>query len=185
MKKDLMILGVATIAVFSLVFCGSVFAAELSGKIGLGYQGMISGDEYFNGVSARGWITQEVGLEGNFFYGGIDADYDCGDYYGDFVSSGDLDLYAFEAKLMFAPVVKANSRFYLGVNVGYGYLDYDIDDEDIWMCGAFIGSEWNFQEIPELGFNFDVGYKYATYDDDCLDVDIDGIAATFGIHYYF
>ncbi len=154
----------------------------ISNKIGVGYQGMFAGD-YLNGISVRGWIGNNFGLEASVFYGGIDADANGYDI-------TDSDVTLFEAKAMYAFLVKQNSRFYVGVKGGYGKLDFDVEgqeiaDDDLWSCGAFVGSEWNFQGIPELGFNFDVGYNYMNYDDDNLDIDLNGIAATFGIHYYF
>ena len=150
----------------------------ISNKIGVGYQGMVASD-YLNGISVRGWIGNNFGLEASVFYGSIDADVNG---YGNVTDS---DMTLFEAKAMYAFLVKQNSRFYVGAKGGVGKLDYDIDDDTVWTCGAFVGSEWNFQGIPELGFNFDVGYNYIDYDDDHVDIKLDGIAATFGIHYYF
>jgi hypothetical protein len=60
--------------------------------------------------------------------------------------------------------------------------------------GLLIGSEWSFPGLPEVGFNFDVGYSWLIYDnkisnegDDYryLDLNLSGVSATFGIHYYF
>lgn len=181
-KRFLSIVAVAMVVMFLSV--GSVFAADgagknfISNKVGVGYQGMVAGD-YLNGISARGWIGNNFGLEASVFYGSIDADVNG---YGNVTDS---DMTLFEAKAMYAFLVKQNSRFYVGAKGGVGKLDYDIDDDTVWTCGAFVGSEWNFQGIPELGFNFDVGYNYIDYDDDHVDIKLDGIAATFGIHYYF
>ena len=184
MKRFFNCMAVATLMVF---VCAMPALAEegnyISKKIGIGYQGMIAGD-YLNGISARGWIGDNFGLEASMFYGGIDVD-----------AKGlgnvtDSDVSLFEVKAMYAFLVKKNSRFYVGAKGGYGKLDFDlvgseITDDDLLSCGAFVGSEWNFQGIPELGFNFDVGYTYVDYDDDNVDIKLDGIAATFGIHYYF
>lgn len=175
------------VATLMMLLCAMPALAEegnyISNKIGIGYQGMIAGD-YLNGISARGWIGDNFGLEASIFYGGIDVD-------ADGYSVTDSDVSLFEVKAMYAFIVKNNSRFYVGAKGGYGKLDFEFFDgegkidDDLWTCGAFVGSEWNFQGIPELGFNFDVGYNYITYDDDNVDIDLDGIAVTFGIHYYF
>jgi hypothetical protein len=177
------------VATLMMLLCAMPALAEegnyISNKIGIGYQGMIAGD-YLNGISARGWIGDKFGLEASIFYGDIDAEADGGDVM-------DGDVFLSEVKAMYAFIVKKNSRFYVGAKGGYGKLDFDFDfldgagkiDDDLWTCGAFVGSEWNFQGIPELGFNFDVGYNYITYDEDDADIDLDGIAVTFGIHYYF
>ena len=160
-------------------------ANDISGKTGLGYQGMAVGG-FLNGISVRSWALGNVGIEGNLFYGGIDIDVDNENTF-------DGDLYLFEGKVMYAFIVKENSRFYAGGKLGYGRFDVNIFDEGVdgslYSLGAFIGSEWTFQGIPELGFNFDVGYSYNWYDDTIDDMDIelsmDGISATFGVHYYF
>ena len=176
-------------AAFIMFVCAMPALAEegkgnyISNKIGVGYQGMIAGD-YLNGISARGWIGNNFGLEASLFYGGIDVD-TAGGY-----NVTDSDVTLFEAKAMYAFLVKQNSRFYVGAKGGYGKLDLnafgdEIADDNLWTCGALVGSEWNFQGIPELGFNFDVGYNYVDYDDDNVDINLDGIAVTFGIHYYF
>jgi len=175
MKENKSILIIMATAVLLFILSGSVLAEEKHYKTGVGYQGMISA-EFLNGISARTWIDDNFGLEGNFFCGSVDVDAPG--------LSFDADLFALEAKAMYAPIVRQNSKFYFGVNLGWEYIDLD-ENEDIWTMGIFLGSEWNFQGIPELGFNFDIGYRYATYDDDYFEVDLDGIAATFGIHYYF
>jgi len=156
----------------------------ISNRIGIGYQGMLAG-EFLNGISARGWIGDNFGLELSGFYGSVDIDIDLEDEDVD-LEDEDVDLTLGELKAMYAFIVKENSRFYVGAKGGYGQLDIG-EDVDLWECGVFIGSEWNFQGIPELGFNFDVGYNYLHIDEDDYDVelDIDGIGVTFGIHYYF
>ena len=181
-------MAIATLMVFMVA--GPALAEGdnyLSGKVGVGYQGMISGD-LINGISVRSWIGPNFGLEGSLLYGGVGVDVPEGEL-------ADADLILFEAKAMYAFVVKSNSRFYLGAKAGYGQLDLDmyggeeILDGKIWTAGAFVGAEWSFPTIPEVGFNFDVGYNYINYDDeidgDDIEIALDGIAATFGIHYYF
>ncbi len=184
-------MAIATLMMFMVA--GPALAEDnyLSGKVGVGYQGMIAGD-LINGISVRGWATPNFGLEGSFVYGGVGVDVPDGELL-------DADMMLFEAKAMYAPIVKANSRFYLGAKAGYGQLDLEIFDGnekvldgDFWEFGAFVGAEWSFPTIPEVGFNFDIGYNYIKYEDNLFDepeaefeIGIDGIAATFGIHYYF
>lgn len=169
-----------------LLTSGSGFAADNnyhSNNVGVGYQGMMLGSSsWMNGVSARGWLGDNFGLEGSLSYAGIDVDYNNN-------SVMDADFTNFEGKAMYAPIVKSNSRFYLGGKLGYGTLSIDTaaGDEEInpYSLGVFIGSEWNFTEIPELGFNFDVGYNYTEIDEDDVEIGLDGIGVTMGIHYYF
>ncbi len=40
-------------------------------------------------------------------------------------------------------------------------IDANVDfDGKIYIPGIFVGAEWNFPSLPEVGFNFDVGYNY-------------------------
>jgi hypothetical protein len=182
-------MAVMTTLALSLLFCSSALAEmDFSNvKVGVGYQGMFAGD-FLHGVSARAWPTDRFAVEGNFFYGGIDVEVDTPyDDYGE-----DADLYAGEIKLFYAPIVRQYCKFYGGLQGSIGEIDLDgeIDyNDEIYGLGIFVGSEFHFQEIPELGFNFDVGYKHYFYDDEIDDTDIDleikGIGVTFGTHFYF
>jgi hypothetical protein len=201
---------IAVLLISGMLPAGSAAAEEtsksgLDWKAGLGYQGMWVGG-FLNGISARAWIEEKYGVEANYFYGDIEtrtfeAD-KVGTGYNTYSEKSDADLYVFELKAMYAPVVREYSRFYVGAVASRGSFDLkntgyygrDFDDK-IWGYGVFIGSEWHFQEFPEIGFNFDVGYKAYRYDDRYtdpddgdyfkMDLDLEGIDATIGIHYYF
>jgi len=201
---------IGVLLISGMLPAGSAAAEEtsesgLDWKAGLGYQGMWVGG-FLNGISARAWIEEKYGVEANYFYGDIETRTFSAEqtFSGYTESSGksDADLYVFELKAMYAPVVREYSRFYVGAVVSRGsfdlkntgYFGRDFDDK-IWGYGLFIGSEWHFQEFPEIGFNFDVGYKAYRYDDRYtdpddgdyfkMDLDLEGIDATIGIHYYF
>jgi opacity protein-like surface antigen len=189
MKVQKWLIGALVVLVTGCFFMSSAIAADTpqnrDWEIGAGYQGMWMGG-FLNGISARSWVKQRFGIEGNFFYGGIDADID-------YLGSEDADLYVGEIKLMYAPIVRQYSKFYGGIVGSAGWVDLSGDlvdyKDEIYGLGAFIGSEFRFAEFPELGFNFDVGYRHYFYDDTIdgrdIDLDIKGINATFGIHYYF
>lgn len=198
MKKGFMRL-VVVIALTLFLSVGSVFAADDAGKnfinskVGIGYQGMVAGS-FLNGLSARGWIGDRVGLEGSVFYGKADIEAtDAG--YTDM--DADADLWMLEVKAMYALVVRDFSKFYIGGKIGYGQVsvsengwDY-IDGEALWTPGVFVGAEWSFPQLPEVGFNFDVGYSAVLFNptingpNEDVDVKMHGVNATFGIHYYF
>ncbi len=159
-------------------------------KIGLGYQGVFGGD-ILQGVSARYWVGDEVAIEGNFFYGNVSLDVADTDVF-------DGSLYLGTGKIMFAPVVNSNSRFYVGLEGGIGGVDLDVGgddvpvDVDVYVVTPLIGAEHYFSEFPELGFNWEVGYKFhaisvgeADVDDDELEIGINGISVGLGAHYYF
>jgi hypothetical protein len=179
---------------------GSVFAADdagknfISSKVGLGYQGMIVGS-FLNGISVRGWIGDRVGLEASGFYGRADAEIDSG---GGVTNGIKVDLGIIEAKAMYAFISRSYSKFYAGGKIGVGRIGIDkdtkINGSTFYTPGLFIGSEWSFPGLPEVGFNFDVGYSWLIYDNKLsndgdsysfLNLNLSGISATFGIHYYF
>lgn len=198
MKKGLLrCVAVALLMVFLSV--GSVFAADEAGKnfiankVGVGYQGMVVGS-FLNGISVRGWIGERVGLEASGFYGRVDADIEQGSYKETLMKA---DLWMIEAKAMYAVVARSNSKFYAGGKIGYGQLGMtdapgNLDGSSVLTPGLFIGSEWSFPGLPEVGFNFDIGYSWLIYDNKVssdpytyLNLNLSGVNATFGIHYYF
>jgi len=195
-KAFLKIAMLAVLVVF--VSAASVFAADenknfISNKVGVGYQGMVVGD-FLNGLSVRGWIGDRVGLEASGFYGRASVEMEEGGY-GKYEVKG--DLWTIEAKAMFAFIVRNYSKFYAGGKIGYGQVNTsepyeEIDGTSFWTPGLFIGSEWSFPQLPEVGFNFDVGYSWLIYDNkvnddpyEYINLNLSGITATFGIHYYF
>jgi hypothetical protein len=186
--------GVVIAALMLLLSSGSVFAADdagknfISSKIGIGYQGMVVGS-FLNGISVRGWIGDRVGLEASGFYGRVSMDYND-------ESEIKADVGMIEAKAMYAFVSRNYSKFYAGGKIGVGRLGIDADTEldgsTFYTPGLFIGSEWSFPGLPEVGFNFDIGYSWLIYDNkvssnpyEYINLNISGVNATFGIHYYF
>ncbi|MBS3756184.1 MAG: hypothetical protein KGY56_10855 [Desulfobacterales bacterium] len=75
----------------------------------------------------------------------------------------------------------------MGANLGYGALEMYGEDLDLLKYGLLIGTEYSFQGLPELGFNWEVGYKFNTLDTDeyDLELDLNGISVSLGVHYYF
>ena len=198
-KKDLSGIVLDTLMMF--LFSGVVFAAGDAGKnftsnkVGVGYQGMVARD-FLNGISVRGWIGDRIGLEGSGLYGRVSGDFES------FVN-GEVkaDLWLVEAKAMYALMVRDYSKFYAGGKLGYGRLGFTqanlpssikIDGTSVWTPGLFVGAEWSFPQIPEVGFNFDVGYSWFLYENKVsddpyvyLNLNLSGVSTTFGIHYYF
>ncbi len=183
MKKFTKAIAAAAVAV--IVGAGSAFAAEAPncGTVGLGYQGIFGGD-VLQGVSVRGWLAQEFAVEGNFYYGSVDVDVNG-------VDIADPDLILGTLKAMYAPVVNSNSRFYVGIEGGLGSVDLGFagaPDVDLYVINPLIGAEHYFSEFPELGFNWEVGYKIHGIDVDApgldVDVSIDGVFVALGAHYY-
>ncbi|HOK07953.1 MAG TPA: hypothetical protein PLW40_12310 [Syntrophales bacterium] len=202
MRKSFVSCLVAAVLMVALVAGPALAEGEnyLSNRVGVGYQGMLTGD-ILNGISVRGWFGNNFGLEGNLFYGNLDADVDVSGHGN--VGSGDADVWFVEIKPLYAFIVKPNSRFYAGMKLGYGEADIDVKvdgtkvniDPDFWEIGVLVGSEFSLPFMPEVAFNFDVGYNYMDTDSDVnvsgmgkisdIDLDLDGVFATWGIKYYF
>lgn len=193
MKKVTKAIAAAGLAV--MIGSGSAFAAEApnAGSVGLGYQGVFGGD-ILQGVSARGWVSNDIALEGNFFYGNVDVTAD-----GVPFDIFDGSLYLFTGKIAYAPVVNSNSRFYFGAEVGMGTVDVSEvigsdpnEDTDVFVYGPLIGAEHYFSEFPEVGFNWEVQYQFHEIDsgpddadDEDIHIDLNGIFVKVGAHYYF
>lgn len=180
-------------AALALVFgAGTVSATEGPDicKFSIGYQGQSYGDlGLINGLSSRYWSSNEFGIEGNIYYGANTWKYAGGGY-------DDQDLLAGAVKLMYAPVVKANSRFYVGAEGSLGRQSFSdntgYDQSDtFWALKPLVGAEYHWAGIPEIGMNFEVGYIFDNYsvDDDYVnnltDTDNSGISVALGAHYYF
>ncbi|NTW52063.1 MAG: hypothetical protein HGB22_05700 [Chlorobiaceae bacterium] len=180
-------------AVILALICGagSASAAEPLNvrKASVGYEGVFAGN-VLQGISSRYWFTKNVGSELNVFYGsvGVDSATEDIDIKG--------DLFLASAKVLYAPVVKDHSKFYLGFEGGIGSIGAKKDDKNVlpgdisvYTYGPLVGAEFNFAEIPELGLNWEVGYKFhnANYSDDSRDIDVNlnGTYVSLGAHYYF
>lgn len=170
----------------SLASAPTVAAADsLTGKTAFGFQGVILGN-YLNGVSARQWTNGKFGWEGNLLYGNLKASAGSMDITG--------DITALEAKGMYSLVEKTNSKMYVGAKLAYGHykLEYDgysLINGNLWQPGVLAGAEWCIPQLPEVGFNFEVGYNFAktkpTIGGSDVDLKLHGTNVTFGVHYYF
>ena len=166
---------------------GTASAAPNAQKFGLGYQGIVAGS-FLQGVSGRYWFDDKTAGELNLFYGRAGIE-DTG------VSMGKVDLFLATAKVLYAPIVKPNSRFYVGLEGGLGSVGAEaaslgtLHNTSVWTAEPLFGAEFNFTEFPELGLNFEVGYKWHHISHDeaggNLDLNIDGTVVAFGAHYYF
>jgi hypothetical protein len=189
---------------FALMFgMGTVSAAEKTeapnaGKLGLGYQGIVAGN-LLQGISGRYWVNNNVGTELNLFYGKAGATNTDNDDYNLIEINDSLkgDLVLATIKVLYAPVTKASSRFYVGLEGGIGHVSYQQDDRiwdgssyidgvekdsgNVYVVSPLIGSEFNLSGIPELGFNFEAGYKIHL----AGPINLNYTSVSFGAHYYF
>jgi hypothetical protein len=200
MKKR--ILGYVAVVVTVICLCAAPSFAADNYKIGVGYQGMFSGN-MMNGLSVRGWLgpNTAIGLEGNLYYGSLKGNVSVSPY--PIEADLNANLWMAEVKAMYAFLVRTNSRFYAGAKFAYGQYDASAGISGInvdlkgkmYIPGVLVGAEWNFPSLPELGFNFEVGYNYVinnnagTFASSPSELDIDlkmhGINVGAGIKYYF
>jgi len=148
-------------ALLSSVLMSSVVSADNT-KVGVGYSGIFYGN-YIQGISARGWIDA-IGLEaiiGNF-------------------KIQDVNTNFYSAKAMYAPIIHDHSKFYIGLEGGIA--TQSDSSSNIKTIRPFFGSEYSFQEIPELGFSWEAGYMRSTTDGNNV---LSGTTVSFGMHYYF
>ncbi|MBN1505763.1 MAG: hypothetical protein JW955_02900 [Sedimentisphaerales bacterium] len=196
MKK--VYLGVTALLLLFVLSTSAVAAdgTDLPSKVtvGVGYEGMYLGN-YLQGLSVRGWFDR-FGIEGSIWQANVSLDLDIPAGAGD----TDASIWLLGGKFMFAPILRDHSKFYVGVEGGWGTAGLDIDtgandmspSVDGWTVGPMFGAEFFFQEIPELGFNFEVGYRFAFLNADAdlgsndkADLGMNGIWVTAGVHYYF
>ncbi len=186
MKRRLLGFAAVVAAVVCLLTVPA-FAADNfnANKLGVGYQGIFFGD-MLSGLSARYWMGPNIGVEGTLFYG-----------HAKFKANDSDDVKAqivmLDLKGMYALLVRPNSKFYVGGQISGAYFDAGSDSfASGWLLapGVLAGAEWCIPQLPELGFNFELGYKYVinrneTPDGDKYDVDLHGMNLSLGVHYYF
>jgi hypothetical protein len=98
-----------------------------------------------------------------------------------------------QGKLFFSVIERENSCFYIGGQAGVVRVEQTGAggnwDVDTFAFGALVGSEFRFEELPELGFNFEIAYGMGSTDAEGFgpdsEVDFGGLAVTVGTHYYF
>ncbi len=185
-------------AVLLALLCGSGNAFAMDNvegpnvkKFSLGYEGILAGN-IVQGLSSRYWFNNNVGGELNVSYGRLGINYD-----GTPIDDSHVSLLMGSAKIMYAPVVRSHSRFYVGLEGGIGNVGIEENDQDalpgtdvtVYTISPLIGSEFYFAEFPELGLNWEVGYRFQTVnidnDGDDIDLKLDGTFVTVGAHYYF
>ncbi len=177
MKK---ILGIALVALMSVSIAQAEETAKEVGNIGVGYQGMFLGN-LLNGVAVRG-TPAPIGWQVELTQGMVDVE-----------NGLEADLFVLKGKGYYALVERANSKFYVGASLGFWMAEIDqgggSSDVDGFSLAPLMGVEWNFAELPELGFNFEVSYELNELEADTpggdTDVGIYGVNVATGIIYYF
>ena len=166
------------ITVISLVlafFVIPVEAKDLAKRIGLGYNSQIEtiGVDYFQlaGPSVKYGITPDVGIQGIFGF----SSYSNGVEFSVFVLGG---------KFFYNIVKEENMNFYAGGGLGILNVSNAVDETGIVVCG-YVGEEFFFSGLPNLGFSAEMGLVIESMDDLGSYVGTYGGFLDIGIHYYF
>lgn len=170
MKRKSLV-SIATLA--AVMAAPTAFAADTAGKFGLGLSKVIEEDAV--ALAGRYWATEDMAIQGTAYY----QDEEVGDT--------EFTSYAVALKGIFAPIVRENSKFLISLEAGYTDAELETSAGDLetdgWFVYPAIGTEFMPSGLPELGLNFEVGYRYEDSDD--LDVQAGGVVGTVGAIYYF
>ena len=190
MKKFLAIL---IVSVFAVVVSGSVaMAKDLTGKIGLGFNGQLSVGGW-NGtditsydlpaISVKYGIDNKMGIEG--FLGYASFEQETGG-----VPDAEVSYTILGGKFFYNVIMEKNANFYIGG--GLALLTGEMGNADVSGTGlmGYAGTEFFFTDLPNLGFLFEIGLGISKMSID-PDTDINstgfygGLFHQIGIHYYF
>ncbi len=164
---------VSMAALAGIMAVPTAFATDTAGKFGLGLSKVIEEDAV--ALAGRYWATEDMGLQGTAYYQN--------DEQGD----EEFTSYAVALKGIFAPIVRENSKFLVSLEAGYTEAELEKPAGDLETDGWFVfpamGAEFMLSGLPELGLNFEVGYRYEDSDD--LDAQTGGVTGTVGAIYYF
>ena len=179
MKK---VLGMTAAAVLMAAVLAQAEEAGAPGRFGVGYQGAYnsgSGSSYFVNMISLRYAPKPWGgalVFGHYNENGYEA-------------GTDSDGWTIQARCFYTLISRPNSDFYIGASAGYGKSEYETSssewDTDAILVGALLGVEWHFTELPELGFNFEIGYNAAFVDEEGDDDTWEGTFVSLGAHYYF
>lgn len=159
-------------------------------KLGVGFHGLIGGST-LAGAEGRYWMDDQIGAAVNVAYGTVEVDPDAPGS-----STTETDLTSVGVKGLYALQNNANSRMYAALELGY----FELDDENIiygssggtldgYSVMPAFGTEFNLSGLPEIGFKWEVGYRYMSAESDPdggdnTDIDLQGINVTLGATYY-
>lgn len=192
MKK---VLGIAIVALLAV----TVVQAEDSepGAFGIGYQGAFMDQGYTMNQIALRFAPQPIG--GALVIGQMsEFEEDDPKTYEETTTAWTL-----QGKFFYSLIERQNSDFYIGGLFGFGYYDYEdkptsgggttyTDEEVSFILGFLAGVEWRFAELPELGFNFELGYNVEFMNEESgsttkreRDSVFAGTSVSLGATYYF
>ncbi|HVO30298.1 MAG TPA: outer membrane beta-barrel protein [bacterium] len=180
-------IGAVVVAAGIALSAGTASAKDLTGRVGVGYTTTAPGSSFapgFSGLSARYWVNEQIGLEGNLGVllispkgGDASNNFALGlNGYYSFINEPNLKLYG-DAGLTFGS---------LGLTVPNGATGTTTKSETLLGFQAGMGMEFFFVGMPNLGFTTQVGLNYTSVSDFGSEISVGGgDFATFGVRYYF
>jgi len=175
--------------VLLLAFSGPAMAVDLTNRISFGFNNQLSfgvvggGDVLTNAYmtnqsfSVKYWATRDIGIEGIF-----------GFLYSDFENVGGWGL-TLGGKFIYNIIYEKQLNIYTGGGLAFLPIHtYDGDHGETntgFGVMAFVGIEFFFQELPNLGFDVETGLQYLDFDEYRQFGSYGGGFTSFGIRYYF
>jgi len=90
-----------------------------------------------------------------------------------------------QLKGFYSLISREHSNFYVGGSLGLDFYDSHGNDTISWGFGGLTGVEWYFSDLPEIGFNFELGYMFDFEDREGRDTYFNGTYVSLGATYYF
>jgi len=153
--KKLVVCLLVTGIIFSFSLEGK--ATDLKGKLGVGYSDLSP----LSGWSIRYWLSDPLAVNGVI----------------GFHFESDNSQFLFGGRIIYKVRDEQNLHLYLGGEVG---ADLRQNADDNFSVGPFVGVEYFFAGLPNLGFGAEIGAYYQS--------EVSAFATAFGglaVHYYF
>ena len=157
------------VLVILLLSISHVSAKNLTSQAALGFNTQVSQNNV-DSISFKYWPTSRIAFQASF---GL-------------VMSDPQDEFDLGFKLIYKVKDEQNMYAYTGGGIGISNVDPDPGDSDTTLgLSAFVGIEYFFSGLPNLGFSTELGLKVIESDAyDAFGIDADTFL-TAGLHYYF
>lgn len=172
MKKTL------AFALAALALSAPAGAKDLSGRWGVGFTKALSPESTFGegltSLSVRYWLDKQLGLEGVLGYKLVNRD-----------DGPDERYSSLGGRFLIKMVEEENLQAYGGAGLAFLYAKEGEDSGSGVGVEAFVGAEYFFQGLPNLGFSSELGLQLSDTGDTTVFGTGGGSFIDFGIRYYF
>ncbi len=175
--------------ILTLALSSSALAVDLTNRISFGFNnqlafGVIGGEDSLSNayltnqsLSCKYWFTREIGVETlvGFLYSDFEE-----------VSGWGLSL---TGKFLYNLIYEKQLNVYTGGGLSIMPIHTDDGHDEETNTGfglmAFVGTEFFFDGLPNLGFDMEVGLQYLDFDEYRQFGSYGGGFTTVGVRYYF